>query len=277
MNFFDRYKLSLALVLILLASIGSLAVHRVPEEERGLLTRAAATVTTPLQSLLVGTADGVASMYNGYIALWKARRFAETVDQENKQLKQQLWELEQDRQQNLRLKRLLDFKQQHDLRFISARVIGISLEPEFHRITLDVGYDDRVDVGDAVTDADGLVGKVIETTASRCVVQLMSDPDSSMDGRVERTRSRGIIKGMADRKAFLCEFAFSLRTEDVREGDRIVTSGLDSTFPAGLPLGVVVKSGDMSQGIFREAMVKPYADLSRLEEVFVAKRGVEER
>ncbi len=105
----------------------------------------------------------------------------------------------------------------------------------------------------------------------------MIDPNSSIDGRVRRTMAKGIIQGTRENERMFCQFAFSLRTEDVQAGDKIITSGLDQSFPEGLLLGEVVEVSKAEVGIFQEAFVKPAVDFSRIVEVLVVTPGVRKR
>ena len=118
-------------------------------------------------------------------------------------------------------------------------------------------------------DAYGVVGRIVELNDYGARVLLMVDPQSSIDGRIVRTRAQGLVQGTPDRREHLCQLAFSLRTEDLRQGDEVVTSGLDGRFPPGLLLGTIqsVKKGEI--GIFQDAKLLPAANFDQLEEVLV--------
>lgn len=167
---------------------------------------------------------------------------------------------------NRRLRRLLEFRQAVNRRFISAEVIGKNPSPWFKSVIVDKGRDDGVVVGFPVVVPEGIVGQVIEVSAAYAKVQLLIDQNNAVDGLVQRTRARGIVKGAsADR----CVFKYVLRKDEVDVGDIVVSSGLDGVYPKGLRIGRVAGVVRSNAGIFQEVEVTPFADFEKIEEVLV--------
>jgi rod shape-determining protein MreC len=84
---------------------------------------------------------------------------------------------------------------------------------------------------------------------------------------VDRTRTRANVRGLGKPEGARLEYA--LRTEDMIEGDVLVTSGTDGVFPRGLPIGKVTQLNRTAHGLFQEGRVIPAVDVTRLEEVLV--------
>jgi rod shape-determining protein MreC len=98
---------------------------------------------------------------------------------------------------------------------------------------------------------------------------LLLDRQSAIDGIVQRSRARGIVRGQGtDRLAF----EFVVRGGDVRLGDVVITSGLGAVYPKGLRIGEVVELLDPEGGLLQTATLRPAVDFGRLEQVFVMMR-----
>jgi rod shape-determining protein MreC len=98
-------------------------------------------------------------------------------------------------------------------------------------------------------------------------VLVVTDLNSSIGVRVERTRARANVRGTG--KPDLCRLDYALRSEDIIEGDPLVTSGTDGVFPRGLAVGRVTRLERKQHGLFQDAKVVPAVDVTRVEEVLV--------
>ena len=119
--------------------------------------------------------------------------------------------------------------------------------------------------------AFGVVGIVSQLTGSYADVQLIVSPLSAVPAIAQRTRSRSTIKGTGD--ITRCKLSYALRTDDLQEGDILVTAGGPGFFPQGLRIGRVVNIQKKSHGLFLDAEVLPAVDFSRLDEVLVVVDG----
>jgi rod shape-determining protein MreC len=117
-----------------------------------------------------------------------------------------------------------------------------------------------------VLSAEGVVGQLIKVADRSSRVLLVTDNASAVAAVVQRSRARGVVRG-AGRGRLTLEF--SIREDDIKVGDQVVTSGIGGTFPKGLPIGEVtmVKKGEY--GIFQIVEIRPAVMISRLEEVLV--------
>jgi rod shape-determining protein MreC len=98
-------------------------------------------------------------------------------------------------------------------------------------------------------------------------VLLLTDLNSAIAARVERSRARSTVRGTGD--PCTCRLDYALRADDILEGDVLVTAGTDGVFPRGLPLGKVQDLRKGPQGLYQKAEVAPAVDVSRVEEVLV--------
>ena len=149
------------------------------------------------------------------------------------------------------------------------------------------GSRDGVAEGDAVVCPLGLVGRVIATSARTADVLLLSDGDSRVACRIETAGGvpvRGILSGGGiaadDRELELAQVAAPFTVEfldkdaSIRPGDRVLTSGLGASFPAGIPVGTVVSAEPDATRLHQRVAVAPLVDFGALRRVFVLRAGV---
>jgi len=205
--------------------------------------------------------------------IWSHYFYLVTAAKENKRLKQTLAGAEAKLNQyeeltlaNQRLRQLLDFKQTTTREVIAAEVISRDPSPWFKTVVINKGKNDGVEKGYPVVMSEGIVGQIIEISKNYAKVLLLIDRNSAVDGMVQRSRARGVVKGGAEAQ---CMFEYLLRKHDVSVGDMIVTSSLDGVYPKGLSIGKVVTVDRPHAGIFQRVAVAPFVDFEKLEEVVV--------
>jgi rod shape-determining protein MreC len=120
----------------------------------------------------------------------------------------------------------------------------------------------------AVITPRGLIGKVTMVTDNYAYVLLVNDINFSAAVRIQETRKEAILSG-AEKK---CVLKYVSHEETVREGNIIVTSGLDDLFPQDLVVGYISKVSGKDTGIFKVIEVAPFQDLTKLDEVVVVRR-----
>ena len=120
-----------------------------------------------------------------------------------------------------------------------AELIGVDPDPERYEIIIDKGSQSGVFVGQAVLDAQGLMGQVIATSLYTSRALLISDESHSVPVQVNRNNLRLIAQGTGITGQL--ELIHVPDTADIKEGDLLVSSGLGSRFPVGYPVGVVSK------------------------------------
>jgi rod shape-determining protein MreC len=174
---------------------------------------------------------------------------------------------------NTRLRGFLRFKKQTNSEVLTAEVISKDSSAWYKTIMIDKGLRDGVEKGAPVVVPQGIAGQVIDATEKTSKVLLIIDRNSAVDGLVQRTRARGIVKGDA---AGACLFQYALRKEDIKEKDVIVSSGMDGVYPKGLMIGVVSGVTNNNTGVFQEVRITPFVNFEKLEEVLVVMHAPEE-
>lgn len=196
------------------------------------------------------------------------------IRMENQSLKGQVVELEariavllEAEATSSRLQELLDLKGRVPGRSVSADVIGNSASTWFRSLTIDKGEKDGIRKGMAVISPKGIVGQIVTVASRSAEVLLITDNSSGVDVISQRSRARGIVSGSLDIGTVM---QYVKRDEDIEEGDRLITSGLDGIFPKGLLVGTVGKVRRETHGHFQHVQVTLAFNPSRIEEVLVA-------
>jgi len=220
---------------------------------------------TPFERGLVWAQNGSGNLWHNYF-------FLRGVRAENRQLKEQIEQmrlkevrLSEDATQAHRLQSLLAFKEQFIVKTVPAQVIGSSGSDLSRSIYIDRGSNDGLTPDMAVITAGGIVGKVLRVYPSTSLVLMINDQSSGVGGMLEKSRLQGVLRGTANGEVILERV---MSDEQVAPGDTVLSSGGDQIFPKGLPVGTVSKVSP-GKDMFLNILVRPAADLSRLEEVLV--------
>lgn len=173
----------------------------------------------------------------------------------------QLGRLQAVQRENRRLRRLLDGAEAQRLDVQLVGIADVDLDPFRHRVLLDQGSLRGIRSGQALMDANGVVGQVVEVTPLNATAMLISDPSHAVPVRVVRSGVRSIAFGTGQVGALTVPNLPP--SADVRAGDELVTSGFGGIFPAGLAVGRIISLKPDETNLFVVAEVEPAARLDR--------------
>jgi len=223
----------------------------------------------PVQAASSRLTEGATAVTRDYFDLVQVRR-------QNLELKGELGRFTSERArlaelevENRHLAELLDLKDALGLQAVAANVIGSDATGLSRTLVLSQGSADGLQPGMAVLSNQGVVGKLIAASPHASRVLLIDDHNSALDGFDQRSRARGIVAGQVDDGLIM---KYVDRSEDIRVGDTIVTSGLDGFFPRGLLIGSVKGVHREGPGLFLTVTVVPAVDYRGLEQVMVVKQ-----
>jgi rod shape-determining protein MreC len=92
----------------------------------------------------------------------------------------------------------------------------------------------------------------------------MIDGESRISVIVQTTRDTGLLEGRGDR---LPKIRLLPLEAPIQVGDAVITSGLGGSYPKGLPVGVIEAVSSDRDGLHLDAVVRPFVDFNKLEEV----------
>jgi rod shape-determining protein MreC len=231
---------------------------------------AVSVVLYPLQRL--ATAPGVLATKVGDYFASQTRLTAENARfrQDQSDLRVQVQRLAALEAENRHLRRLLDAREQHEQKAIAAEILYAERNPFSRRILIDRGSNDAIEPGQVVIDDSGVVGQITRVHPLLSEVTLVTDKDHAVPVQVVRNGLRTIVFGAEDGSL---ELRFLPVAADVEKGDLLVTSGIDSVYPAGLPVAVVSRIERDASRSFAQVHCQPVAGPERHRQVLVLERA----
>jgi rod shape-determining protein MreC len=181
-------------------------------------------------------------------------------------LERRILDLEEETREIQRLRDLLSFKKELQFPTLAAKVIGRQHQSWLKSVIIDRGSANGITVGLPVVVPSGLVGKIKETGRTTSKVLLITDPNFKVAAIVQSSRDQGLLEGDFTGR---CKLKYLTDPGGIKEGDLVITSGLDGTYPKGISLGEIIRIHKELGGLFWYAEVKPKADIAKLEEVLV--------
>ncbi len=197
----------------------------------------------------------------------------EALEEENNLLKMENDRLKLLQKENIRLTSLLGVSESYpNYEQVTANIISKDPTSWYNTFVIDKGTNDGIQQNMVVVSIGGLVGKVVECSASYSKVVAIIDDFSSVSGIVTRNDSLGFVKGDLEllKDGMVKMECFDLDAE-VMEGDEIVTSHLSEIYPKGIPIGYVKEVYTDSKGLSKYAKVVPYVNFKDLKEVIIFK------
>ena len=217
----------------------------------------------PMEKLVDRSLSGIVYLWDNYVALIGLHRENERLRTQVEELRMMSNRQQQDVLEVQRLRAVLEIRNSGIGRSVVAQVIGRDPARGNQTITVDKGLSHGVKTDTAVMTPDGIVGRVIHSSNFFSIVQLVIDSQSAVGVLESATRRQAILRGAG---AVDLELEYIDDDNDLKEGDKFITSGLDRIYPKGLPVGAIVSIGPR-RGLFKTIQVRPMADLGRLEEV----------
>jgi rod shape-determining protein MreC len=226
-----------------------------------------AVVTTPIQT-------GLAKASRATFGLWSTYLDWKNVRAENRRLREEVQELRvrglrvsEIEDENRRLRRLLTLQENLPLTTLSGEIIAREWGGWIRSLTVNRGRGDNVPRLTAVISPNGLIGRVVDVRPGASIVQVLTDPASTVGAHVLRTRTPGIVEG--DPRGTL-RFKFMARDgASIQSGDILVTAGQGGLFPRGIPIGTVRSIDNRGAALFHYAELTPAVDFARVDEVLL--------
>ncbi|HMK60493.1 MAG TPA: rod shape-determining protein MreC [Dissulfurispiraceae bacterium] len=174
--------------------------------------------------------------------------------------------------ENQRLTDILNLKRAVQGGGIAARVIARGYDKFINTLVIDKGRKQGVVKDMAAITSKGLTGKIYAVRDNYADLILLTDPNFSVAVRLQESRYEGILTGTGHR---YCNMKYVATESQVKEGDVVVTSGMDGIFPQGLPVGRVSRAQSDGVEFFQYIEVMPFQPPTKIEEVLLIGRSAE--
>jgi rod shape-determining protein MreC len=244
----------------------------------GLIVLALGGYLTPLSRILlnplVAVQSWVATRYQAVQEFVNAPQDTARLRQRNTELEAevarlqtQIIELQEQLSETNVLSALVDFARANpENRYQAAAVIARDPSPFLQYVIINRGSDDGLRRGMPVVTQQGLIGRVTAITAGAARVQLITDPASTVNVRIESSGAQAVLQGQLNGEIILDMIP---QNANVQSGDLVLTSGLGGGFPANILIGQVSSIRSRAQDIFQRASVQAVAEFSQINIVLV--------
>jgi rod shape-determining protein MreC len=269
-NRFRRYRDIVLVILLLAVPFFFLRASIRNPENLTAIDRALLRVSAPVEYFVSAVARGVSSLLSGYVYLVDVKQDNNKLAYENARLRADVRRLSAAESENRRLRRLVGLRETAKAETVSAVVIGKDITEYFRvaHLVLDNAAP-AIRPNMPVISLDGTVGTVQRVAGERVDVELAVDSGFGVDVVVERTGARGFVRGVGDLSRYVVRVELVQRTDEVQQGDILVTSGYGCRFPKGIPVAKVTEVVKRDFGIYQQLEAEPVVDFSRLDEVLI--------
>lgn len=224
-------------------------------------------VTAPVQGTLAGVHRAAVGAWTTYVDWKNIRVENQRLRDEAQRLRVEALRVNETVDENRRLRRLLEFKEALPLTTLSGEIIARDWGGWVRSLTVNRGRGDSVSRLAAVIAPDGLIGRVVDVRPGVSIVQVLTDPASTVGAVVVRTRTPGIVEGEPRGTIRLKYMARD--GAGIQVGDLVVTSGAGGLSPRGIPIGRVRSIDDRGSALFHYAQLTPAVDFARVDEVLL--------
>jgi len=263
MNFRNKRQLGTIAVGLVIVGILALALG-------GFLTPLGSAISTPfisIQEWLTVRYQSFQDFFNAPTDLVRLRQRNVELEAEVANLQTEVIALQQQVTEVELLSALLDFaRSQRENEYRAATVVFRDPRPFQRYVVIDLGSDDGILSGMPVVGPAGLIGRVDAVTANAARVQLITDPASSVNVRIQPSDATAALVG-----SLTGDLTLDLVPVDanIGAGDLVLTSGLGGNYPPNILIGQVASVRGEATALFQQAAVQPAADFNRLDIVLV--------
>lgn len=272
-DYIKKYGIRLLALVVLIAVVFTVATG-LGQGKANTVEDTAGAVRSPFQKVAQALVSRVEGFY-GYLFNY------DMLMQENENLRAQIAELEkqvreneQAKEENVKLRELLNLSQKHsDFVFESAKVVSWNASNWASTFTISKGYESGLEVGDAVVTEYGvLVGTVSEVGTNWSTVDTVVDIGTKIGVLVGTEETSAMLLGdYTLMSSQYMKISFVAESGQVITGDVVVTSGAGGAYPQGLILGTVSSVHSEAAGQIEYAVVEPFTNLNALTQIFVIK------
>lgn len=273
MSFFLKKWRITIIVIAIIAAASFVLEHFMGENP---ITVGIRTITSPIRTGFSYIAGEITGFRDFIIDMRAYKADNERLEAENIELKRQNRDVAVYREENERLKELLDLQESMtQYSTVAARIISYSDSNWYDSVEINKGAVNGISVGNAVITPEGVVGRVTEVGPTYSVVTTLLDPSAAIGIRISRTGGNGLVEGDEQlSRQMQCQLTFLDRSTPVIIDDVVETSGTGGIYPPGLVIGTIINISADSTGSLINAVVSPAVEFDSLQDVLVINGAV---
>lgn len=271
MKFLKKNKL-IIIIVILCVGFFALISYTGKKDKSDVFSNGVGVILNPVQEILYKVNSKIRETFNFVFNYGKVKEDNKALIEENNKLKTKLIEYEDLKSQNIRLKKMLDYKEdKDDYNYIGCDIIGRVGNSYLEGYTINKGANNGIKKRMVAITSEGLVGQVTSVGTNWAIVQVLGNENISVAAFNQRSKeNNGIVKGHKDsNNNVLARIEMSNLESDIKEGDNILTSGLGEIYPKGLTIGKIIKVEEDKGQFIKYGIIKPAVNMNKLEELFI--------
>ena len=221
----------------------------------------------PIQKAAMMPRDAISTIGEYFETTTVLQKEVRNLRQKELENAQKLQQADQLLQENTHLRQLLALSDSVEEKSVSAEILYDARTTFSRKIIVNRGTQEGITPGLPVIDANGVIGQVTRVFLSSSEVTLLTDKDQVIPVLALRSGLRSVAYGRGE-QGYL-ELRFVVTNDELKEGDLLVTSGIDGVYPAGLAVAKVVRMGDKLSETFNHVVCEPLGGISRNRQVLI--------
>lgn len=271
MKFLKKNKL-IIIIVILCIGFFALISYTGKKDKSDVFSNGVGVILNPIQEVLYKVNSKIRGTLNFMFNYRKVKEDNKALIEENNKLKTKLIEYEDLKSQNVRLKKMLDYKEdKDDYNYVGCDIVGRVGNSYLEGYTINKGTNNGIKKRMVAITSEGLVGQVTSVGTNWAIVEVLGNENISVAAFNQRSKeNNGIVKGYKDSgNNILARIEMSNLESDIKEGDNILTSGLGDIYPKGLTIGKIIKIEEDKGQFIKYGIIKPAVNMNKLEELFI--------
>ncbi|MBE6071297.1 MAG: rod shape-determining protein MreC [Clostridium butyricum] len=268
---FLKNKLAVTIIVLSVAFL-ILIISTVKRDNKSMIESGAGVALNPIQSVVYKATNRIKESVDFFLNFSEVKSENSNLIKENEDLKNKLLEYSDLAEENERLRGILNFTEEHNnYDYVGCDIIGYPNNNILEGYIINKGENANIQKGMVVIAAQGLVGQVTSVGSNWSIVQSLANENIVVAVMADSTReSTGYIKGYKDNQNRNLAKVYDLPIDsEVKEGDIIMTSGVGMLYPKEIKIGEVISVEEDKVKVMKSAIVKPYVDFNKLEELFI--------
>jgi rod shape-determining protein MreC len=264
-----KNKLAVAIIVLSVSFLVLIGVS-VRRENASFLESGVGGAITSVQGVIYRASNKVADWFSFVTHFSEIKQENEDLKSQNSSMKRKVSDYDALKNKYDILSKKLNYQDQNtQYNYKNCNVIGRESGESGDSVYIDMGAKDGIKIGLAVITEDGLVGRVIDVKSTYSIVGTLNNVNINVAAMNERSRDNsGIVSGYEDDNNNKLAIIKGLpQNSDIKKDDKIITYG--TVYPVNIPIGQVISVGKDAATVSTTAVIKPYVDFNKLEQVSV--------
>ncbi len=266
-----KNKLAVTIIVLSVAFL-ALIFSSVKRENKSIIESGAGAALNPVQSIIYKATNRIKESVDFFLNFSEVRNENEKLSAENEKLKDKLLSYSDLKEENERLRKVLNFVEENsEYDYVGCDIIGYPNNNILEGYIINKGENANIKKGMVVISAEGLVGQVTSVGKNWSIIQSLTNENIVVAVMADSTReSTGYIKGFKDNQNKNMAKVYDLPIDSkIKKGDVIMTSGVGMLYPKEIKIGKVISVEEDKIKVMKSAVVEPYVDFNKLEELFI--------